>query len=247
MVDSKIFLLVVLVGCFLGGCTKHSEPQTVFLTPNSVPVLYDCGLVKQIPYKECEALVSLYSYTAGDQWSNDYPGSAELWLSDDSPCGWFGITCQEGHVTKLELNEIGLKNNLPKRLTQLSELELLSVYKNDLEGSLPLFLPLFSRLASVDLSNNFYTGTIPMEWTTMKSLRALNVNHNRLTGSLPLGFEHIGIGWLDVSYNRLVGVMSADYKNLFYFNYEETDLVFLPHTEEPIPTPLPTLTIPMKR
>ena len=59
---------------------------------------FSCSSVTELPQVECEALVTLYSSTDGDNWTN-HSG----WLTTNAPCSWFGVTCNTGHVTRLEL------------------------------------------------------------------------------------------------------------------------------------------------
>jgi len=52
----------------------------------------------EIPVLECEALVAFYESTNGPDWSNNTG-----WLTSDTPCSWYGVTCTGEHVTELRL------------------------------------------------------------------------------------------------------------------------------------------------
>jgi hypothetical protein len=62
------------------------------------PQPFDCSTVGEMPSVECQALVALYEGTNGPGWMN-HGG----WLTTSTPCGWYGLTCDAGHVTGLDL------------------------------------------------------------------------------------------------------------------------------------------------
>ena len=78
---------------------------------------FDCNTVSEIPFSECEALVSLYNGTNGESWSNN-----DGWLISNTPCGWHGITCFGDHVTLLELSSNQLTGGIPVELMNMTSL-----------------------------------------------------------------------------------------------------------------------------
>ena len=91
--STRVLSLVLLMALLLpAGMTTQAAAPTR-------PAQFDCGNVTEIPTTECEALVALYESTDGDNW-NDNTG----WLATDTPCSWFGVTCEAGNVSKLNLS-----------------------------------------------------------------------------------------------------------------------------------------------
>ena len=69
---------------------------------------FECSDVDEIPTTECDALVDLFNKTNGTGW-NDNTG----WMSDNTPCDWFGVTCKDGYIVQINLDSNGLENELP--------------------------------------------------------------------------------------------------------------------------------------
>jgi hypothetical protein len=86
----------------------------------------------EIPVIECEALLSLYDSTGGDQWY-DRTG----WLGFESPCTWHGVTCRRGHVARIDLHDNELTGSIPPELGNLSQLLWLRLHGNQLTGDVP--------------------------------------------------------------------------------------------------------------
>ena len=76
-----------------------------------------CADVTEIPLIECEALAALYNSTHGDTWTNN-----SGWLATNLPSGWYGVTVEAGHVTRLDLHENRLSGSLPPELANFSSL-----------------------------------------------------------------------------------------------------------------------------
>ena len=92
---------------------------------------------------ECEALAALYDSTKGSGWA-----SQDGWLVTDTPCTWHGVTCQAGHVQRLELTSNRLMGPIPPQLGNLASLQRLDLHAsvdrfpygsciNQLSGAIP--------------------------------------------------------------------------------------------------------------
>ncbi|OUC08855.1 hypothetical protein RY27_06480 [Litorilinea aerophila] len=104
-------------------------------TPVQAQVDTTCDAVSAIPAEECRALVALYQNTDGAAWDDH-----TLWLTvngSTTPCDWFGVTCEGGHVTRLELPGNSLRGNLPRALGGLGHLQQLDLSDNLLRGGVP--------------------------------------------------------------------------------------------------------------
>ena len=96
-----IFAMLLLAALLVGPSPVRAGESHPDKTPQ-----FDCTTVTEIPVAECEALVALYDSTNGDNWY-----WKDGWLQTDTPCSWLGITCNAGHVTKLELDTNGLQGD----------------------------------------------------------------------------------------------------------------------------------------
>jgi hypothetical protein len=130
---------------------------------------------------ERAVLEALYLSTGGDNWVD-----AGGWLSDQSVCSWYGVTCASGSVSKLELAENHLNGPFPENLSDLSNLITLDFHGNSLSGEIPAGLGDLQDLMRLDLSFNRLNGNIPRELGKLDNLVYLVLNGNHmLSGSIP--------------------------------------------------------------
>jgi Leucine-rich repeat (LRR) protein len=136
-----------------------------------------------ISENEQAALITLYDQTDGTNWEN-----AEGWLSDRSPCEWYGVTCRGGKIIELELTNNRLSGSLPAEIGQLENLENLDLRNNQLNGSLPPELGNLFKLRHLYLSGNReLSGSIPPELGKLSNLQDLELAHWESGGSLLSG------------------------------------------------------------
>jgi hypothetical protein len=147
----------------------------------------NCEEVTEIPTTECKALVKFYNSTDGEQW-NDNAG----WNLTNTPCNWYGVTCRNGHVKKLELSSNQLSGIIPKKLAKLEKLKTLDLSFNQLEGSIPADLKKLKKLKTLLLNNNELCGEIPVKLKKLQKLSWLSLDYNHLTAS-----DEALIAWLD--------------------------------------------------
>ncbi len=144
------------------------------------PATFDCAAVTEIPKQECEALVAFYVSTDGDNWIN-HSG----WLQTNTPCTWYGLACDAGHVSRLESYANNLQGHLPEELGTLTELVVFRLAHADLPGPMPVSLTNLQRLETLMLVNVGLAGSLPPDIGKLTSIRALDLGHNQLTGSMP--------------------------------------------------------------
>ena len=53
----------------------------------------------------------------------------------DNPCHWHGITCIDGHIISIVLNDNNLQGDLPQSMSALSHMRSLELAGNGLIGS----------------------------------------------------------------------------------------------------------------
>jgi hypothetical protein len=130
---------------------------------------------------ERAVLEAFYLSTGGDNWVD-----AGGWLSDQSVCNWYGVTCASGSVSKLELADNQLNGPFPENLSDLSNLITLDFHGNGLSGEIPAGLGDLQSLMRLDLSFNKLNGKIPPELGALENLVYLVLNGNHmLSGPIP--------------------------------------------------------------
>lgn len=129
-VQTFIEFVAGATGVYYIGVTPHSNDVTGYYSLRVRPLF--CETVIGIPKEECESLVTLYATLDGDNWGNNND-----WLQTDTPCDWYGVTCNEKHVIALDLSSNELRGELPPALDNLTSLTNLRLDGNpDLTGSL---------------------------------------------------------------------------------------------------------------
>jgi hypothetical protein len=82
------------------------------------------------------ALEALYRATNGDEWETRYG-----WLTDWSPCEWYGVFCdtdyEHSFVRGISLSANNLRGVIPDSVFALEKLRFLHVAYNDLSGKIP--------------------------------------------------------------------------------------------------------------
>jgi len=174
------------------------------------PAQFDCGNVTEIPQTECEALVALYESTDGDNW-NDNTG----WLATNTPCSWFGVTCGDGNVTRLNLSNNQLSGPLPPKIGNLAALTRLGLWDNQLSGPLPPEIGNLAALTYLSLGSNQLSDSIPPEIGNLAALTSLTLSDNQLSGPLPPEIGNLAaLTYLRLERNQLSGPLPPEIGNL---------------------------------
>ncbi|KAH6787051.1 hypothetical protein C2S52_006603 [Perilla frutescens var. hirtella] len=149
-------------------------------------------------------------------------------------------------LTTLSLASCSLQGTFPEKIFQIPTLQHLDVSYNELlSGALPQFPPdgslrtivlshtgfsgsipetisNLAMLSRLDLSNCSFTGPIPPGITNLTQLDYLDLSLNNFTGSIPLFHLSKKLTYLDVSHNRLIGLLSSRHfqglSNIVYIN-----------------------------
>jgi Leucine-rich repeat (LRR) protein len=141
---------------------------------------FSCSNVTQIPQNECQALVALYNSTGGPGWTN-----RDNWLVTNTPCNWYGVSCNSGRVEDIVLGNNQLIGTIPPQLGTLTSLRMLWLMENQLVGGIPAELGSLVRLKSLSLWDNQLSGPIPPSLGGLTSLDDLNLMGNQLSGVVP--------------------------------------------------------------
>eukprot|EP00759_Apiculatamorpha_spiralis_P007906 PhF_6_TR14964/c0_g1_i1/m.23489 len=159
------------------------------------------------PPQELYALQTLYRSLNGPKWYNN-----ARWLSGD-PCtnAWNGVTCELGHVTKVQLSGNNLVGTLlpAYTLTPLRWLMTVDLSRNAI-ASLGRRRSNFSTTHSLrylDLSLNAIAS--PITFSHSMCLKTLRLHHNQIPSVTfsKLFFRSQYLTHVDVSYNKLTGTI----------------------------------------
>jgi Leucine-rich repeat (LRR) protein len=134
------------------GGAELGTPDTAAVTITDNESAFSCQKVTEIPTKECKALVALYDSTDGENWVGNTG-----WKVTNSPCNWYGVSCQGGKVTELALGNNSLKGSISKKLSKLKKLKILLLNDNNLSGKLSKSLMKLKKLTELDLNNNCFS------------------------------------------------------------------------------------------
>lgn len=211
----RLLLVCVLAAGFLMGNSFPGGPAGKVMAAQlearpDGPQGFDCATVTDIPQAECEALVALYTSAWGQRWTNKAG-----WLDSPFACSWFGITCMDGHVTQLGLQNNYLDGVLPPQIGDLSALEHLDLSSNYLRDVIPPEIGKLTALSWLSLYTNYLTGPLPATLGNLRSLYYLDLGLNGITGPVPPELGNLsGLGWLCLEVNQLSGPIPRELSQL---------------------------------
>ncbi len=172
-------MLPVLLLCALlaGGLSAQTAPT-------QAQAAYDCAASEGLPQAECEALVAIYNATGGDHWIVQTG-----WLQTATPCTWYGVTCEDGRVTRLEMINNAVSGALPPEIGELTALNLLKLnnkfpYEERYLTALPAEIGNLAALTVLDMGYNDLTA-LPVEIGNLAALTVLDLSYNRLAALPP--------------------------------------------------------------
>jgi hypothetical protein len=228
-----LLLASVLALKIRADVTHAQEPpptEHLLYLPNVVD-LFSCSIVTEIPQSECEALVALWFATnpffpdSNPSWRN-----RNGWLETNTPCQWYGISCADGHISGININDNGLIGTIPPEISNLSNLSQLSFWDNQLT-SLPAEIGNLSNLSYLDISDNLLT-SLPPEIGNLSNLRLLDLSRNQLTNLPAEIFNLSNLSWLSLSINQLTSLPPeiGNLSNLHSLQLGKNQLTSLPST-----------------
>ncbi|ESQ53708.1 hypothetical protein EUTSA_v10024498mg [Eutrema salsugineum] len=122
------------------------------------------------------------------------------------------------HIRNLDLSSNFFNGSLPDSVFNATELRVISLGSNSLSGDLPKSINSVISLQLLNLSANAFTGKIPLSLSLLKNLTVVSLTKNSFSGDVPAGFEAVQV--LDLSSNLLNGTLPRDLggKSLLYLN-----------------------------
>lgn len=99
---------------------------------------------------------------------------ANNWKGNDPCADWFGITCNNGNITVINFQRMGLTGTISSDFSELRSLQKIVLAENNITGSIPEKLTTLPALTQLDVSNNHLYGKIP----SFRSNVLVNINGN---------------------------------------------------------------------
>ncbi|KAF1893639.1 hypothetical protein Lal_00002143 [Lupinus albus] len=220
-----VYILILFTGKFVAGKTMGTDKQV---------------LLKLKSYLENQTLADRGGYR---RWNS----------TSSNPCEWSGILCSllngtTWRVVGVDLKASGIAGEIFNNFSQLTELTHLDLSRNTLSGVIPNDLRMCQKLVYLNLSHNILDGGLNL--TGLTRLRTLDLSVNRILGQVGLNFPAIcdslvtlnvsdngftgGIDscfdqchrlqYLDLSTNKLSGVLWAGFARLKQFSVSENYL-----------------------
>ncbi|CBI30615.3 unnamed protein product, partial [Vitis vinifera] len=121
----------------------------------------------------------------------DPTGALSNWNDrDDTPCNWYGVTCdpETRTVNSLDLSNTYIAGPFPTLLCRLHDLHSLSLYNNSINSTLPADISTCQSLEHLNLGQNLLTGALPSTLADMPNLRHLDFTGNNFSGDIPESF-----------------------------------------------------------
>lgn len=179
-----------------------------------LPLLFPSTTARaQVLEADSLALVALYNRTDGSNWK-------QTWDLTKPVATWYGVTLNQGRVTKIELENIQLTGSIPKDLGSLTNIQELRLSQNHLIGPIPTEFGNLKNLKLLDLRYNDLTSSIPSELGNLKKLNSLLLTDNELTGPIPTELGNLkNLVQLELIRNQLAGPIPAELSNLTNLRY----------------------------
>lgn len=155
---------------------------------------------------DCQALFDIERYWFGIPEDRDLLRNADFWS---------GIAITDGRVTGMYLPAISLTKEIPREISQLTELAALDLSRNELIGPIHAGLANLHKLIWLDLSDNQLTGYIPAELQMLSQLAWLDISDNKISGRIPTELSNLRkLKTLDLSNNNFWTIIPAVLGNL---------------------------------
>lgn len=120
------------------------------------------------------------------------------------------------NLNELSIEETMITGNIPDSIGMLSNLESIHFESNKLTGNIPSSLGKIRGLLRLYLQDNSLEGSIPSSLGNCVSLQNLDISQNKLTGTIPkqvLSLSSLSV-LLNMSYNSLIGPLPIEVGNL---------------------------------
>ena len=156
---------------------------------------------------EREILIEFYQATKGDFWR-----IKANWLTEDT-CSWYGITCLDNDLFKMDLSGNNLEGTLPESFANLDHLTHLnlatiisaSAHSQEVIENKIQLPKNFGNLIKLNrlILNRLALIQLPESFGNLQNLNYLEMNYNKLS-ALPKSFGNLqNLDHLEINYNQL--------------------------------------------
>ncbi|KAF3794375.1 putative LRR receptor-like serine/threonine-protein kinase [Nymphaea thermarum] len=114
------------------------------------------------------------------------------------------------NLDRIQIDQNMITGPIPTSFANLNNTKHLLLDNNNLSGSLPPELYLLPSLLILQLDNNQFTGAIPASYSKMSKLLKLSLRNCSLEGLVPDLSSITELGYLDLSWNHLTGVIPTN-------------------------------------
>jgi hypothetical protein len=120
--------------------------------------------------------------------------------TDNDPCVFNGIVCEEDYITVLDFEDSSLSGTLPDVFGDFPRLKELRLYNNSLYGTIPRSLLQVQSLRHLHVGYNFLSGRFP-DVSDLRVLSRLYLGRNAISGTLPAALCQLtSLELLDISF-----------------------------------------------
>ncbi|KAG8646142.1 probable LRR receptor-like serine/threonine-protein kinase At3g47570 [Manihot esculenta] len=132
------------------------------------------------------------------------------------------------NLAMLDISRNQLEGALPNSLANLSSLQRLSIGKNRIYGGIPPWFSTLDNLLVMGIEDTQLTGTIPMEFGKLQNLQQMFLGHNRLSGEIPSSLGNLSsLTLLHLQANKLQGTIPSSLgncQNLLFIDLSQNNL-----------------------
>merc|ERR1712166_1409822 len=147
------------------------------------------------PSPECIGWQEFFDTTCSGYCREDVGGSD---CKRDDPCACTGnpkrlngkITCQDGHLIKIDMNNAGLDGTIPEGISALTALTSLDMSEiSNIRGGIPNSIGELTALTALGLNGKVkISGSIPNSIGALTALKILLLERAHISGSIPESF-----------------------------------------------------------
>jgi Leucine-rich repeat (LRR) protein len=189
----------------------HARLQPKGQTKTMRRIILFLLLITVLYAQDSLAVIAIYQSMDGPHWVKN-----DKWLSTRPLSEWYGITVENGRVTRIELPLNQLSGPLPDAFESLGELQILRLDNNNISGTLPESFTNLDQLKILSLSYNALGGYIFDIISRLENLEILDLSHNTLTDSIPQSISVLSnLVLLNLSFNQLHNNIPQEIGNLF--------------------------------
>merc|ERR1712166_853148 len=155
-------------------------------TPPSPPTTACSGASKRLVVSECHAWKAFFDATGGGGCSRDDPCACKTTNG--------GVTCQDGHITYMDLEQTSISGTIPDSISALTALTVLDLDQRfcvtcpSISGTIPDSISALTALGQLDLDTTRISGSIPDSISALTKLTVLDLLQTSLSGIIPQSF-----------------------------------------------------------